>query len=175
MGIRIKPRYVGPIFIVLICFLCALSLVQVASAAPKQNLKAKGGDCAACHGNEKVLPEGHPYTKAMNAKSCLACHKEEKTSLAGKMPGGHVHRLSDITCASCHGKVKKPEAVAMDKCIACHGSTDKLAEKTSKVKPENPHTSPHYGTTLDCTLCHKQHAKSENYCNQCHKFDFKVP
>jgi cytochrome c oxidase cbb3-type subunit 3 len=37
--------------------------------------------------------------------------------------------------------------------------------------PPNPHTSPHYGTELDCNLCHRQHAKSENYCAQCHASD----
>jgi hypothetical protein len=175
MEIRNPMRYVGPIFVVLICLFWAASFDQVASAAPIQNPKAKGGDCSACHGKDKILPESHPDTKAMNAKSCLACHKDGKMSLVGKMPGSHVHQLSGIMCASCHGKVKKPEAVAMDKCVACHGSPDKLAEKTAKVKPENPHTSPHYGTTLDCNLCHKQHVKSENFCSQCHKFDFKVP
>jgi len=166
---------VGPIFIVLFCLILAAAFVQSAAAAPKKNPKAKGGDCAACHGKDKVLPASHPDTKAMNGKSCLACHKEGQMSLVGKMPGSHTHQLAGITCASCHGKAKKPEAVAMGKCVACHGSTDKLAEKTAKVKPENPHTSPHYGTSLDCNLCHKQHAKSENFCAQCHKFEFKVP
>jgi len=48
-------------------------------------------------------------------------------------------------------------------------------QQEAGVKPSNPHTSPHYGMSLDCNLCHHQHAKSENYCSQCHKFDFKVP
>ncbi|WP_418545649.1 cytochrome c3 family protein [Parasutterella excrementihominis] len=42
------------------------------------------------------------------------------------------------------------------------------------MKPQNPHVSPHYGNKLDCTLCHLQHAAPENYCAQCHSFDFKV-
>ena len=162
-----------------IIFLAGVFLVagfsQAVSAAPKLLPKAKAGDCGACHGKEKVLPDKHPDTKAMNWAGCKACHNEGKMSLVGKLPGGHVHQLTGVTCTSCHGTAKAPEAIGMDKCVACHGPTEKLAEKTAKVKPENPHTSPHYGTTLDCNLCHHQHAKAENFCSQCHKFDFKVP
>jgi hypothetical protein len=111
----------------------------------------------------------------MDMKACRACHTRDNMSLTGKFPGSHTHMLSGVNCVACHGKTKQPEEVAMEKCVACHGSTAKLAEKTKDVKPTNPHTSPHYGTELDCNLCHKQHAKSENYCAQCHKFDYKVP
>jgi hypothetical protein len=52
---------------------------------------------------------------------------------------------------------------------------DKVSEKTSKMKPTNPHNSPHYGKKADCNLCHHQHEASENYCSTCHKFEFKVP
>jgi hypothetical protein len=159
-----------------LCVLFVLMGVATLCAAPKLSPKAKGGDCAACHGQEKVLPESHPPTKAMNGQGCLACHKKgEKLDLTGKLPGSHVHQLAGVTCVGCHGKAKKQEALKMDKCVACHGSTDKLAEKTAQVKPENPHTSPHYGTALDSNLCHHQHAKSENFCAQCHQFNFKVP
>ncbi|PKN76507.1 MAG: hypothetical protein CVU52_04495 [Deltaproteobacteria bacterium HGW-Deltaproteobacteria-10] len=111
----------------------------------------------------------------MNREGCKACHTKDNLSLTGKLPGSHVHHLSDVNCVKCHGKTKKPEALTMEQCVACHGSTAKLAEKTKDVKPSNPHTSPHYGTELDCNLCHHQHAKSENYCAQCHKFNFKTP
>jgi hypothetical protein len=110
----------------------------------------------------------------MQWKDCQACHSEGKMSLLGKIPASHVHLLSGVNCAACHG-AGKPEPVAMEKCVSCHGPTAKLAEKSAGVKPSNPHISPHYGTDLDCNLCHHQHAKSENYCLQCHKFDFKVP
>ncbi|MDD4240289.1 MAG: cytochrome c3 family protein [Smithellaceae bacterium] len=157
----------------------AVLLVAVSSglwAAPKLAVsKAKPGDCAACHVDKKALPETHPDTKTMDMKACRACHASGEMSLSGKFPGSHAHMLSGVNCAACHGKTKQPEEVPMEKCVACHGSTAKLAEKTKDVKPTNPHTSPHYGTELDCNLCHKQHAKSENYCAQCHKFDYKVP
>ncbi|PKN18722.1 MAG: flavodoxin [Deltaproteobacteria bacterium HGW-Deltaproteobacteria-6] len=113
-----------------------------------------------------------PYT------GCLVCHvagEGKAGTLKGKVPGSHLHALKGVQCAQCHGKVKKPAPVEMAKCLACHGATAKLAEKTAKVKPSNPHESPHYGTDADCNLCHHQHARSENLCAQCHKFDFIVP
>ena len=151
---------------------------QLLWAAPKLEMSksgVKGGDCSACHVQKKMLPEKHADTKAMNWEACKACHNKDNLSLTGKLPNSHHHMLADVNCVKCHGKTKKPEALTMEQCVACHGSTTKLAEKTKVVKPTNPHTSPHYGTELDCNLCHKQHAKSENYCAQCHKFDFKVP
>ena len=144
-------------------------------AAPKRVATAKPGNCMACHGSEKVLPQGHEDTKAMTFEACKECHpKTGAPRLEGTMPGSHLHQLSGVTCVKCHGKTKKVEAVKMKQCATCH-NPDKLAERTEKVKPENPHTSPHYGTGLDCNVCHHQHAKSENFCSQCHKFDFVVP
>lgn len=159
---------------VLLSLVFILVASQILWGAPKLNPAAKGGDCAACHGEEKVLPDNHMDTKAMDWKGCSMCHQGEK-SLAGKLPGMHHHELAGIGCTECHGKTDKPEPLAMEKCIACHGSTEKLAEKTKDIKPHNPHDSPHYGTDLDCTLCHHQHKKSENYCAQCHDFNFVVP
>jgi len=158
----------------LICCIIFMLAAIGAWAAPKLLPDAKPGDCGACHGKDRVMPESHPDVKSMDWKGCKMCHKEGKMDLTGKLPGSHVHQLSGATCVKCHGS-EKPEPLSMDKCVSCHGSTAKLAEKTAKVKPENPHTSPHYGTELDCNLCHHQHAKSENYCNQCHKFNFRVP
>lgn len=171
-GERIRLRSV---FFLFIGFVFILAFTEYLSAAPKVNPKAKAGDCAACHKKAQVLPASHPDTKTINWQGCKACHREAEISLIGKVPGSHIHQWSGVTCAGCHGKAKKKEALKMEKCVSCHGNTDRLAEKTAGVKPENPHTSPHYGTSLDCNLCHHQHAKSENYCFQCHNFNFKVP
>jgi hypothetical protein len=161
--------------IILLAVMAAF-FTQALWAAPKpEQSKVKAGDCAGCHIKEKVLPEEHAATKEMNSDACQACHAKDTMNLTGKMSGSHGHQLAGINCEKCHGKTKKPEALTMEQCVACHGSTDKLAEKTKDVQPVNPHTSPHYGTTLDCNLCHHQHVKSENFCSQCHKFDFKVP
>jgi hypothetical protein len=161
--------------VVLFSIMMVFVFSQALWATPKmKQAKAKGGDCAACH-DKNMLPEKHADTKAMNWEACKMCHNKANLSLTGKLPGSHHHQLADVNCVKCHGKTEMPEALSMEQCVACHGSTVKLAEMTKDVKPKNPHASPHYGTDLDCNLCHHQHAKSENYCNQCHKFDFKTP
>lgn len=169
---KVQVKFFSVLFVLL---LLVAGLASGSLAAPKRIPTAKAGDCAACHGSERVLPEGHGDTKAINYQGCLPCHeKTGKGSLRTKVPGSHVHNLAAVTCEKCHGKGKKPEAIEMKQCVACH-NPGKLVEKTAKVKPENPHTSPHYGDSLDCNLCHHQHGKSENYCNQCHTLNFVVP
>ena len=80
-----------------------------------------------------------------------------------------------LQCQTCHGPdMKNPQMPEMATCTGCH-NVDQLVEKTKNVKPVNPHVSPHYGKTLECTNCHLMHQESENYCNQCHEFNFKVP
>lgn len=175
MTMNWRGKRLLPFFVLLLCFVLILPFSKYLSAAPKANPKAKAGECGSCHKKDKVVPDGHPETKGIKWQGCKECHQEEKIALTGKVPGSHIHQLSGITCTGCHGKAKKKEALKMEKCVSCHGNTEKLAEKTAMVKPENPHTSPHYGTSLDCNLCHHQHAKSENFCSQCHNFDFKVP
>lgn len=99
----------------------------------------------------------------------------------GKAPApaqGHAasrHQANGVGCADCHGKAKKKTAVAAEKCLECHGPATELAKKTAAVKPENPHDSPHWGPGMDCTVCHRQHEATVNWCNHCHAFGFKVP
>lgn len=153
---------------------CWLS-APFAAAAPLRNPKAAPGDCVACHKQSKVLPARHSATKGVKPQACAECHDPgTDDALAGKVPGSHFHQLGGVGCPQCHGNATKPTEVAAEKCMSCH-DTAKLAEKTQDVKPKNPHLSPHYGKDADCNLCHHQHAKSENYCVQCHKFEFKVP
>ena len=159
----------------LFCILTMAVFSQPCIAAQMEQAQYGGGECAGCHGQDKKLPHAHPHTKAMNLQSCKKCHTKENRDIRAKLPGSHYHLLADIKCEQCHGKSSKPEVPTMEQCIACHGSTTKLAEKTKGVKPRNPHTSPHYGTELDCNFCHHQHTKSENYCLQCHTFGFKTP
>lgn len=87
--------------------------------------------------------------------------------------GADRHMSKGINCQSCHGANKEIESPAIQQCKVCHNPAQ-LAKKTEKVKPHNPHISPHYNTDLDCVLCHVQHAEPENYCAQCHQFNFKV-
>ncbi|MDO5531687.1 cytochrome c3 family protein [Sutterella sp.] len=85
------------------------------------------------------------------------------------------HVKAGVACQSCHGPdLKNPVDPTLDDCTKCH-SLKPLVEKTKDVKGHNPHTSPHYQDQLDCINCHFGHAEGENFCNQCHTFDFKVP
>ncbi|HOJ43541.1 MAG TPA: cytochrome c3 family protein [Syntrophorhabdaceae bacterium] len=158
----------------------SINFVNAASASPlqkalKKPIKAAPGNCGNCHKKEKVLPDGHVSTNEMVLRDCGECHKRsENTGLQTKLTASHFHTLSEINCEACHGKTKKRKPVEFNKCIKCH-NPDKLVEITAQVQPENPHTSPHYGKELDCNLCHHQHKKSENFCNQCHKYNFIVP
>lgn len=153
----------------------ASKAVPTRTATGKQQVKA--WDCAACH-KEAVLPADHVPTKEMTYEGCMVCHlsgADNARSLRGRLPASHVHAFKNVLCTQCHGNVKKYEAVRMPKCVACHGPTAKLAGKTAAVQPQNPHVSPHYGTDLECNLCHHQHTRSEDYCAYCHKFNFVVP
>lgn len=162
--------------VVLACAALLLGLGS-AQAQPKRLPQAKATDCVACHGKQAVLHKKHDPVKGMSWAKCLSCHEkvDPESTLAGRLSMSHSHALAGKTCASCHGKAKgKPKPVEMDKCLSCH-EIDKLVAKTAGVKPHNPHTSPHYGTDMECSLCHVAHGKSQNYCNECHEYGFRVP
>jgi fumarate reductase flavoprotein subunit len=97
-----------------------------------------------------------------------------------KLPRLNKHKDDDTTCRTCHEKGKPYARPGDETCMNCHESYAKLAESTASLEDikagiENPHKS-HMGEAR-CTLCHKNHAASVLYCNECHspKFDMKVP
>jgi hypothetical protein len=147
----------------------------VAAEAPKQLPGAAAADCPACHGSATPLPARHSATAGKTMADCRTCHAQKTPdSLSAKLPLSHTHQLSGVTCAGCHSNPKKPEPVEATKCLQCHPA-DAVSVATEQVKPTNPHNSPHYGKTSDCNICHHEHERSENYCKQCHKFEFTVP
>lgn len=84
------------------------------------------------------------------------------------------HANYGAECTACHAD-KTPEEgtrVSNEKCLACHESYAKVAERTAKVSP-NPHDT-HLGN-VRCTDCHSGHAQPKLMCNDCHKFDLKTP
>ncbi len=91
--------------------------------------------------------------------------------------GGHLadrHADRGVSCVACHG-VKAPKAgakVDQAKCLKCHGSLDKVAERTKGVSP-NPHYNHLVG--LNCLECHRGHAEGVNLCAQCHNLKMNVP
>ena len=83
------------------------------------------------------------------------------------------HAKMNVSCVQCHG-VKTPATgakVQNTACLTCHGSYDKLAEKTKALSP-NPHKT-HLGN-VRCSDCHSGHQQSKLMCNDCHKFDLQV-
>ncbi|MCX5818982.1 MAG: cytochrome c3 family protein [Deltaproteobacteria bacterium] len=89
-----------------------------------------------------------------------------------------LHARQDVTCSGCHAKrlPTTEDTVENDRCLSCHDSYEKLAEKTTSAQfpKRNPHQSHLVG--LDCTKCHMAHGESKVYCLQCHSsFDMKIP
>jgi len=84
----------------------------------------------------------------------------------------HRHAQNSVTCRPCHGTFSSEGRVSMEQCLRCHGTYQYIATMTKDVDP-NPHDS-HLGE-IDCTLCHRAHKDSEDFCAQCHPYEFKVP
>ncbi|MBU1055775.1 MAG: cytochrome c3 family protein [Proteobacteria bacterium] len=102
------------------------------------------------------------------------------TAVSGSDKSPRINKHADPTCRSCHAMGKPYARPGDDTCMNCHDSYAKLAEETASLENlkagiENPHKS-HMGEAR-CTLCHKNHAPSVLYCNECHspKFDMEVP
>ena len=89
-----------------------------------------------------------------------------------------LHAKHGVTCSGCHEK-KVPIAgseVSNNRCLACHGPIEKLAEKSTPTEfpKRNPHSSHLIG--VSCTKCHQGHGESTVYCLKCHKgFSMKIP
>ena len=65
-------------------------------------------------------------------------------------------------CTMCHQDGFKP--VPTEKCLTCHADINTGSYTLANGK-ENPHVSIHYlPETVDCNLCHREHGKSQNYC-----------
>lgn len=134
------------------------------------------GDCATCHGDVQVLPEGHPSTAGMGLETCVACHAPgTPLALLSAIPLDHHHLLSGVTCQTCHGSTEAAAPISTSQCLSCHGPLEELADRTAEVRPANPHSTPHGPTFVECDLCHKVHRESENFCAQCHDFNYVVP
>ncbi len=81
------------------------------------------------------------------------------------------HRDSGLSCADCHA-AEPAASVPMEQCLNCH----QLPEpKNDYHGAPDKHDSPHYGPELECENCHHEHEASEDFCAQCHEFDFQVP
>lgn len=174
LAARLASFAIGLLVVPALCGLVVVALAQ-SPAAPKRLPDAKPSDCAACHGKASPLPQGHTAVAGKTMSDCTGCHaKGSPMALRGRLPLAHTHQLSGVTCKSCHANPRKAEPAKAQACLGCH-TGEAIFAATAAVKPRNPHGSPHYGKEADCNLCHHQHETSENFCSQCHKFEFKVP
>lgn len=128
-----------------------------------------------------------------NPSFCGTCHimrpQYQSWSTANLL--ANKHKQADVTCQACHkssyadkakqgvkfvtGQYEEPLPelkVSKQECLKCHGSYEKIAERTAKLEP-NPHQSPHF-SDMECNLCHKMHKESKLYCAQCHDFDLDI-
>jgi hypothetical protein len=139
------------------------------------------------------------WQQSKNPAFCANCHIiepyyegwEDSDLLA------HAHAEAGVECKDCHvttpmdaageafsyvtGSYEDPlkeRKFPMEECFVCHehGSYEEIIEMTSDLEEEvgaNPHDS-HYGE-MECYLCHKMHRPSEDYCAECHSFEWQVP
>lgn len=83
------------------------------------------------------------------------------------------HGRRGITCRKCHGAAMPESTVNKEQCFTCHGSYEKLAERSNfHTGTLYPHFTPE---PMECNLCHKGHEKSAVFCTQCHQVEAKMP
>lgn len=74
-----------------------------------------------------------------------------------------------LKCEDCHNEAEPKGPVVTVSCAACHDAKEVAAAWTGPQP--NPHDSKHWGTTLPCESCHKEHSPDVFMCNDCHEFD----
>lgn len=132
-------------------------------------------DCGLCHSDRADMASGGAMAAVHATNDCLTCHNDS-TSLATAHEGA--------TADSKMPKKLKDTDIESDTCLSCHGSWQKLAEKTSGLTvltdeegtTVNPHELPaaHVDEKLNCIDCHTVHEesdiaqKSEDSCISCH-------
>jgi hypothetical protein len=101
--------------------------------------------------------------------TALAASAQERTNKS-------YHKKLAGKCAECHAE-SAPKTVDKLLCAQCHGTPEDMAKLTAALKVRNPHTSIHFGTSLPCEECHKEHKPSYNYCTEaCHRtWPNKIP
>jgi len=129
---------------------------------------------------------------------CATCHIMQPylDSWQGSDLGAGAHAEYDVECLDCHVPTLQQQVnefvvyvqgdydvplrelkYPKEECLQCHehGSYEEIIEMTAHFEDEvgaNPHDS-HYGE-MECRLCHKMHKESEDYCAQCHAYDWAV-
>jgi len=128
--------------------------------------------CATCHGASYTESLKDTtllvYTHAQMWVACLDCHD------AAALQETHAGAGTDTSQL-------KERKYPNEFCFGCHGpnphrSYEQVKQLTAHLEEEvkaNPHDS-HYGE-MNCRICHKMHRESEDYCAQCHEWEWQVP
>ena len=134
-------------------------------------------DCTLCH----AVNPGKGFTVTGEKKSLGAFTadqfkriRKDTESWATSDYLDNLHARKNLMCGPCHGKGLIPsdtEAAINGRCVACHGTSDKLAAKNKAAI--NPHKS-HLGE-IACTTCHHGHTASRAYCLNCHTYKMAIP
>ncbi|MGQ9665821.1 MAG: cytochrome c3 family protein [Anaerolineae bacterium] len=133
------------------------------------------------------------WKASYNPSFCGICHiiRPYVESYRSSQHTDNIHYQANVGCKECHetspiGALQEVVAyvtrnydnplrerkVESDMCLKCHRSYQSLAARTAHLS-RNPHDS--HWPNLRCTLCHKVHRPSQNYCAQCHDTsDFKI-
>jgi DmsE family decaheme c-type cytochrome len=126
------------------------------------NKQWKGYSCEGCHGPgakhaESVDPKDilNPakLKPAIADRTCLTCHKGEKTN-TGRIMAGHAR--SEVSCLSCHAVHKSPKELLTrnsreitKKCTTCHLS--------QAMDFQKPHAHRLDTGVMSCVDCHNPH------------------
>ena len=132
-----------------------------------------GVPCTVCH----VFKEGKSFTLKGRKGSLGRPDAKDFARAQELMPtpgaGGFLasyHAEKKVSCSGCHGPAfpLRGDEVANERCLACHGPSEALIEKTKPKEAHglNPHKS-HYGD-ISCTACHFGHQKAVVLCKDCH-------
>jgi hypothetical protein len=145
------------------------------------------------------------YWGVSEPQSCANCHLLQSYVDSIQDPNLLVSLHADhgLQCSDCHDRTREqrfqetvsylrrdyqdpipPLRVNKEACFACHehASYDEIALRTTDLgitdaragnEPANPHQS-HF-PNLECSVCHRMHQDSRDYCAQCHTFGWVVP
>lgn len=186
-----------------VCSGCHPLLADILPAGHEAVKESDTAPCKECHarnGSARIfewIAHYRHYAAAGNEISCDACHRPGKEENSATEPQAlppamaadwkpyirswaasgyldHAHAKGGLTCVSCHGSPYALDTPPPQKCLECH-----KAYGADEVKENSPAPNPHQShlQSPPCSLCHKTHEASVNYCNSdgCHNFDFKFP
>jgi cytochrome c nitrite reductase small subunit len=141
----------------------AVVVIVIVAGVALWNYHEQPQFCAICHIMQPYLEswESSPFLAQAHAEesvSCLECHEPTIQQ--------QVDELVKFVTNDYEIPLEERE-FDQEWCLRCHehGSYEELIQRTEELEL-NPHDS-HYGE-MECSICHKVHRESEDYCALCH-------